>query len=54
MTGLLSSTALGRAEAESQLIVPRYLIIKDGKIVSDQYGVDHWAYTVGDLKKLLG
>src|SRR5882757_9024049 len=33
--------------------VPRYLIVKDGKIVSDQYGVDHWEHTLGDLRKVL-
>jgi hypothetical protein len=33
--------------------VPRYLIVKDGNIVSDQYGVDHWSYTMADLAKLL-
>jgi hypothetical protein len=33
--------------------VPRYLIIKDGKIVSDQYGVERWSYMLADLGKFL-
>lgn len=33
--------------------VPRYLIEKDGRIISDRYGVDNWPNTVSDLKKFL-
>lgn len=33
---------------------PRFLIVKDGKIVSNEFGVSKWASTMTDLKKLLG
>jgi hypothetical protein len=33
---------------------PRFLIVKDGRIVSNEFGVSKWAWTMTDLKKLLG
>lgn len=33
---------------------PRFLIVKDGKIVSNEFGTSKWAATMTDLKKLLG
>jgi hypothetical protein len=32
---------------------PRFLIVKDGRIVSNELGVNHWEETVAHLKKLL-
>jgi hypothetical protein len=34
--------------------VPRFLIVRDGEIVSNQFGVPGWSTTMADLKKLLG
>ena len=33
---------------------PRFLIVKDGRIVSNEFGVTKWAQTMTQLKKLLG
>jgi hypothetical protein len=33
---------------------PRFLIVKDGRIVSNEFGVTKWEHTMADLKKLLG
>jgi hypothetical protein len=33
---------------------PRFLIVKDGKIVSNEFGASKWISTMADLKKLLG
>lgn len=33
---------------------PRFLIVKDGRIVSNEFGVSKWEHTMADLKKLLG
>ena len=33
---------------------PRFLIVKDGKIVSNEFGASKWLSTMADLKKLLG
>ncbi|MBV8193308.1 MAG: hypothetical protein JOY64_29115 [Alphaproteobacteria bacterium] len=33
---------------------PRFLIVRDGEIVSNQFGVPGWSTTMADLKKLLG
>ena len=33
---------------------PRFLIVKDGRIVSNEFGVGKWALTMTHLKKLLG
>ena len=33
---------------------PRFLIVKDGKVVSNEFGGSKWATTMADLKKLLG
>ena len=33
---------------------PRFLIVRDGKIVSNEFGTGGWAPTVADLKKELG
>lgn len=33
---------------------PRFLIVKDGTIVSNQFGGSKWEITMTDLKKLLG
>ena len=33
---------------------PRFLIVKDGKIVSNEFGTSKWASTMTDLKKLRG
>jgi hypothetical protein len=33
---------------------PRFLIVRDGKIVSNAFGSGKWATTMADLKKLLG
>ena len=33
---------------------PRFLIVKDGKVVSNAFGSGQWATTMADLKKLLG
>lgn len=32
---------------------PRFLIVKDGKIVSNEFGVSKWLSTMADLKKIL-
>ena len=34
--------------------VPRFLIVADGRIVSNEFGVSKWLKTTADLKKLLG
>jgi hypothetical protein len=33
---------------------PRFLIVKDGKIVSNEFGASKWLATLADLKKILG
>jgi hypothetical protein len=33
---------------------PRFLIIQDGKVVSNEFGGNRWAATMADLRKLLG
>ncbi|HSS83488.1 MAG TPA: hypothetical protein VLL30_06880 [Reyranella sp.] len=33
---------------------PRFLIVRDGKLVSNEFGTGRWAATVADLKKELG
>lgn len=33
---------------------PRFLIVKDGRIVSNEFGVTKWELTMTHLKKLLG
>lgn len=33
---------------------PRFLIVRDGKIVSNEFGGSKWANTMADLKKLVG
>jgi hypothetical protein len=33
---------------------PRFLIVKDGKVVSNEFGGDRWLATLADLKKRLG
>ena len=33
---------------------PRFLIVRDGKVVSNEFGTGGWAPTVADLKKELG
>ncbi len=33
---------------------PRFLIVTDGRIVSNEVGVSKWLRTMADLKKLLG
>ena len=32
---------------------PRFLIVKDGKIVSNEFGASKWLSTMADLKKIL-
>ncbi len=32
---------------------PRFLIVKDGKIVANEFGVSKWLSTMADLKKIL-
>ena len=32
---------------------PRFLIVKDGKIVSNEFGTSKWLATMADLKKIL-
>jgi hypothetical protein len=32
---------------------PRFLIVKDGKIVSNEFGVSKWLSTMANLKKIL-
>lgn len=34
--------------------VPRFLIVEDGRIASNQVGVSKWLKTMAELKKLLG
>jgi hypothetical protein len=33
---------------------PRFLIVRDGKLVANEFGTGRWAATVADLKKELG
>jgi hypothetical protein len=33
---------------------PRFLIVADGRIVSNQFGVSKWLETMAELKRLLG
>ena len=33
---------------------PRFLIVKDGRIMSNQFGGSKWLNTMADLRKLLG
>ncbi|MDP1753229.1 MAG: hypothetical protein Q8L22_27565 [Reyranella sp.] len=33
---------------------PRFLIVKDGRIVSNEFGGNRWVATMDDLRKLLG
>ena len=33
---------------------PRFLIVKDGRVVSNQFGGSKWLNTMADLRKLLG
>ena len=32
---------------------PRFLIVADGKLVSNKFGVGDWEHSLGDLKKIL-
>lgn len=33
---------------------PRFLIVKDGKVVSNEFGGSRWEVTMAELKKMLG
>jgi hypothetical protein len=33
---------------------PRWLVVKDGKIVANEFGVSKWTKILGDIKKLVG
>jgi hypothetical protein len=33
---------------------PRFLIVSDGKVLSNEFGSGRWAATMADLRKLLG
>ena len=33
---------------------PRFLIVKDGKVLSNEFGTGRWTATLADLKKQLG
>lgn len=33
---------------------PRFLIVRDGRVVSNEFGLSRWEVTVTELKKLLG
>jgi hypothetical protein len=33
---------------------PRFLIVQDGKVLSNEFGVSRWLVTMSELKKLLG
>jgi hypothetical protein len=33
---------------------PRFLIVSDGKVISNEFGSGRWTATMADLKKLLG
>ena len=33
---------------------PRFLIVQDRRVVSNEFGTGKWATTLADLKKLLG
>jgi hypothetical protein len=33
---------------------PRFLIVRDGKVLSNEFGTGRWAATMADLKKQLG
>jgi hypothetical protein len=33
---------------------PRFLIVRDGEVVSNEFGVSKWLVTLADLEKILG
>ena len=33
---------------------PRFLVVRNGKLVANEFGTGRWAATVADLKKELG
>ena len=42
------------AQLPRKAVTPRFLIVSDGKVVSNEFGSGRWAATMADLKKLLG
>ena len=42
------------AELPRKTGTPRFLIVSDGKVVSNEFGTGRWAATMADLKKHLG
>jgi hypothetical protein len=42
------------AELPRKTGTPRFLIVRDGKVLSNEFGTGRWAATLTDLKKQLG
>ena len=42
------------AELPRKTGTPRFLIVRDGKVLSNEFGTGRWAATLADLKKQLG
>ena len=42
------------AQLPRKAVTPRFLIVSDGKVVSNEFGSGRWAATMADLRKLLG
>jgi hypothetical protein len=42
------------AELPRKTGTPRFLIVKDGKVLSNEFGTGRWVATMADLKKQLG
>ena len=42
------------AELPRRTGTPRFLIVRDGKILSNEFGTGRWTATLADLKKQLG
>jgi hypothetical protein len=42
------------AEVPRKTGTPRFLIVRDGKILSNEFGTGRWTSTMADLKKQLG
>ena len=42
------------AELPRKTGTPRFLIVRDGKVVSNEFGTGRWAATLADLKQQLG
>ena len=42
------------AQLPRKAVTPRFLIVSDGKVVSNEFGSGRWSAILADLRKLLG